>query len=95
MSIISQDKGKIINFDNMTWVYINFDEGDDDVCIRTETVDSLFEDLGYYKTEERAREVLQEIIETYLDCNEQSVLANYAYENCWCLRNVIYEMPAD
>ena len=39
MIIISQDKGKIINFDNMTRVYINFDEGDDDVCIRTETVD--------------------------------------------------------
>ena len=90
MLIISQDKGKIINFDNMTRVYINFDEGDDDVCIRTETVDSLFEDLGYYKTEERAREVLQEIIETYLDCNEQSVLANYAY-----VKNEVYEMPAD
>lgn len=90
MSIISQDKGKIINFDNMTWVYINFDEGDDDVCIRTETVDSLFEDLGYYKTEERAREVLQEIIETYLDCNEQSVLANYAY-----VKNEVYEMPTE
>lgn len=88
MLIISQDKGKIINFDNMTRVYINFDEGDDDVCIRTETVDSLFEDLGYYKTEERAREVLQEIIKAYKE-------TNYEYENCWCLRNVIYEMPAD
>ena len=38
MIIVSQDKGKIINFDNMTRVYITFDEGDDDVCIRTETV---------------------------------------------------------
>lgn len=90
MLIISQDKGKIINFDNMTRVYINFDEGDDDVCIRTETVDSLFEDLGYYKTEERARKVLQEIIETYLDCNEQSVLANYAY-----VKNKVFEMPTE
>ena len=90
MIIISQDKGKIINFDNMTRVYINFDEGDDDVCIRTETVDSLFEDLGYYKTEEGAREVLQEIIETYLDCNEQSVLANYAY-----VKNKVFEMPTE
>ena len=65
MIIVSQDKGKIINFDNMTQVYITFDEGDDDVCIRTETVDSLYEDLGYYKTEERAKEVLQEIISKY------------------------------
>lgn len=65
MIIVSQDKGKIINFDNMTRVYITFDEGDDDVYIRTETVDSLYEDLGYYKTEERAKEVLQEIAQKY------------------------------
>lgn len=66
MIIVSQDKGKIINFDNMTRVYITFDEGDDDVCIRTETVDSLYEDLGYYKTEARAKEVLQEIAQKFL-----------------------------
>ena len=65
MIIVSQDKGKIINFDNMTRVYITFDEDDDYVCIRTETVDSLYEDLGYYKTEARAKEVLQEIISKY------------------------------
>ena len=65
MIIVSQDKGKIINFDNMTQVYITFDEDDDYVCIRTETVDSLYEDLGYYKTEARAKEVLQEIISKY------------------------------
>ena len=49
----------------MTRVYITFDEDDDYVCIRTETVDSLYEDLGYYKTEARAKEVLQEIISKY------------------------------
>ena len=62
MIIVSQDKEEIINFDNMTRVYITFDEDDDYVCIRTETVDSLYEDLGYYKTEARAKEVLQEIV---------------------------------
>ena len=65
MIIVSQDKGKIINFDNMTQVYITFDKDDDYVCIRTETVDSLYEDLGYYKTEARAKEVLKEIVEKY------------------------------
>lgn len=90
MIIVSQDKGKIINFDNMTQIYITFDEGDDDVCIRTETVDSLYEDLGYYKTEARAKEVLQEITKAYLDCNEQNVLAEYAY-----VKNRVYEMPTE
>ena len=88
MIIVSQDKEEIINFDNMTRVYITFDEDDDYVCIRTETVDSLYEDLGYYKTEARAKEVLQEIIKAYLDCNEQNVLAEYAY-----VKNKVYEMP--
>ena len=85
MIIVSQDKGKIINFDNMTRVYINFDEGDDDVCIRTETVDSLYEDLGYYKTEERAKEVLQEIIDMY------------KFNRCEAVgqKNAVYKMPED
>lgn len=90
MIIVSQDKGKIINFDNMTRVYITFDEGDDDVCIRTETVDSLYEDLGYYKTEERAKEVLQEIIHVYRKCNVNYVSTGYGY-----VRNEVFEMPED
>lgn len=83
MIIVSQDKGKIINFDNMTRVYINFDKGDDDFCIRTETVDSLYEDLGYYKTEERTKEVLQEIIDMY------------KFNRCEAVgqKNAVYRMP--
>lgn len=89
MIILSQDKGKIINFDNMTRVYITFDEGDD-VCIRTETVDSLYEDLGYYKTEGRAKEVLGEIIKLYMKCNFHSYGAGYGY-----VANAAFEMPAE
>lgn len=83
MIIVSQDKGKIINFDNMTRVYITFDEGDD-VCIRTETVDSLYEDLGYYKTEGRAKEVLAEITEFW----KYGAMSDYKGFIC-------YEMPKD
>ena len=88
MIIVSQDKGKIINFDNMTRVYITFDEGDDDVCIRTETVDSLYEDLGYYKTEERAKEVLQEIISKY-----KTTLYNSKTNETVVNIPKVYEMP--
>ena len=91
MIIVSQDKEKIVNFDNMTRVYITFDEGDDDVCIRTETVDSLYEDLGYYKTEERAKEVLQEIIRSYrknrtAECDGPTKVLQ---------ETTVYEMPED
>lgn len=89
MIIVSQNKRKIINFDNMTQVYITFDKGDDNICIRAETVDSLCKDLGYYKTEERAKEVLGEIIELYMKCNCDSYGAGFGY-----VANAVFEMPA-
>ena len=90
MIIVSQDKGKIINFDNMTRVYITFDEDDDYVCIRTETVDSLYEDLGYYKTEARAKEVLQEIISKY-----KTTLYNSKTNETVVNIPKVYEMPKE
>ena len=65
MIIVSQDKTKIVNFDNLTQIYITQDEEKTATFIRYETVDSLYDDLGEYKTEERAKEVLQEIIKSY------------------------------
>lgn len=103
MSIISQDKMEVYNFDEIFRLYVdNWLNGEFAIepncfCIKAEKSNDnmICAFLGGYKTEERAKEVLQEIIKAYLDCNEQSVLTNYEYENCWCLRNVIYEMPAD
>ena len=46
--------------------------------------------LGIYDTEERAKEVLQEIIETYEDCNESVVPTGYGY-----VKNKVYEMPKE
>ena len=67
MIIVSQDEKSIINFDNLTQIYITQDEEETATFIRYETVDSLYDDLGEYKTEERAKEVLQEIIKSYRD----------------------------
>ena len=65
MIIVSQDKTKIVNFDNLIQIYITQDEEETANFIRYESVDSLYDDLGEYKTEERAKEVLQEIISKY------------------------------
>lgn len=65
MIIESQDKTKIVNFDNLTQIYITQDEEETAFFIRYETVDSLYDDLGEYKTEERAKEVLQKIVKEY------------------------------
>lgn len=97
MIIVSQDKGKIINFDNMTRVYITFDEGDDDVCIRTETVDSLYEDLGYYKTEGRAKEVLQDISSRYeaIELCKREYHMSEIFGYTFADYTPIYEMPKE
>lgn len=96
MIIISQDKMEVYNFDEIFRLYVDnwsneeFATEPNCFCIKAEksSDNMICAFLGEYKTEERAREVLQEIIKAYKE-------TNYEYENCWCLRNVIYEMPAD
>lgn len=65
MIIVSQDKTKIVNFDNLTQVYITQDEEEKAYFIRFETVDSLYEDLGEYDTKTRAEEILRDIAHWY------------------------------
>ena len=65
MIIVSLDETKIVNFDNLTQIYITQVEEKTAFFIRYETVDSLYDDLGYYKTEKRAKEVLAEIVQKY------------------------------
>ena len=98
MIIASQDKSEIVNFDETFRLYVD-NWSDEDFptepncfCIRAEKsgdhMTSAF--LGEYATMKRAKEVLEEIIKAYLDCNEQNVLAEYAY-----VKNKVYEMPTE
>lgn len=69
MIIVSQDKEIIVNFNNVESIDIVADldgTGKVPYKIYYET-DSKREELGTYKTEERAREVLQEIANKYLE----------------------------
>lgn len=89
MIIVSQDKTKIVNFDNLTQIYITRDEEETATFIRYETVDSLYDDLGEYKTEVRAKEVLQEIVENY----RKNII--HGSSSCFGSTKVVYEMPED
>ena len=63
MIIVSQDKDNVINYDNVKSLWI-----DDNVLDKTNTTFHINADddfLGEYKTEERAKEVLKEIVEKY------------------------------
>lgn len=63
MIIESQDKTEIINFDNVININITDCEEDGYLISAGFVVgrDDNYRDLGYYKTEERAKKVLQEI----------------------------------
>lgn len=63
MIIVSQDEETIVNFDKVKSIWI-----DDNVLDKTNTEFEICaggETLGYYKTEERAKEVLEEIVREY------------------------------
>lgn len=94
MIIVSQDKEKIINFDNIKTIELDRETGFKSIIIFRETsevetgVCGLF--IGHYATRERAKEVLQRIVETYEDCNASAVSTGYGY-----VKNRVYEMTGD
>ena len=96
MVILSQNKKRIFNFENLIEIRVfvrNIYSPKDNVKgydLQGIGQNGKYIILGIYDTEERAKEVLQEIIEAYLDCNEQNVLAEYAY-----VKNKVYEMPTE
>ena len=98
MVIVNQDRSEIVNFDEIFRLYVdNWSDEDFPMeptcfCIKAEKASDnmIYAFLGEYKTKEREKEVLQEIIKAYLDCNEQNVLAEYAY-----VKNIVFEMPIE
>ena len=90
MIIVSQDKDKIINYDNVQLLWIN--EHILNKTIKTFYIYADHDFLGEYKTEERAKEVLQEIWEFYeivkrYECSSDNGIAIF-------LKNTFtYQMP--
>ena len=95
MLILSQDKLEIFNLNEIfrlcidTWSSKEFATEPDCWCIKAEKASDnmICAFLGEYKTEERAKEVLQEIIEAYKESGITQI-DNIQVEN-----KVIYEMP--
>ena len=92
MIIVNQDRDKIINFDNLTQVYITQDEEETAYFIRLETVNCLYDDLGEYETEERAKEVLQEIWDFYEVAKRYECSSNIGM-TVFFGKKFTYEMP--
>lgn len=82
MIIVSQNKDKIINFNNVNYVDVDVDSGE--FIVEINYGDANWDTIGWYKTEERAKEVLEEIVICYAGDGE---FQNQEY--------VYYEMPEE
>lgn len=90
MIIVNQYKDEIVNFDNVVNIQITDCDGDYVIsAIALVGVDDFYRELGYYKTEERAKEVLQEITVRYKNLENMRV----GQPSGLCLP--IYEMPKE
>ena len=88
MIIVSQDKDNVINYDNVKSLWI-----DDNVLDKTNTTFYINADddfLGEYETEERAKEILQEIISKY-----KTTLYNSKTNETVVNIPKVYEMPKE
>ena len=90
MIIVSQDKADIINFDNVKGISV---KENNIIAIGQFTVqeESGAYILGKYKTEERAKEVLQNLIQSYREYRTAEV---DGYTNV-LEETAVYEMPKE
>lgn len=92
MLIINQDRDTIVNFRNITQIFITeCEEEANSYFIRYENLDGAYEDLGVYVTEERAEGVLEEITEQY----EHIETIKYDRRSLRTKDNFIYRMPEE
>lgn len=92
MIIINQDKNNVINYDNVKSLWI-----EDNVLDETNTTFYINADedfLGEYETEERAKEVLQEIIRALIEAKKfESADSMFGFGIIPA--NTVYEMPKE
>lgn len=96
MIIVSQEQDEILNFNNIMNIQVTNCEEDGYLISAGFIVgrDDNYRDLGYYKTEERAKEVLREIIKKYEKIN----LGKYFNAPMIELhgdKSFVYEMPKE
>lgn len=87
MIIVSQDKEKIFVLENLSKIGI-----DEDNAIRPFNLGDKWNELGKYKTKERAKEVLKEIIEQYEYIQRLQENRGYSLSSG---NNYVYEMPKE
>lgn len=92
MIIVNQNKESILNFDNTTTIRIDKQRENYEIVARVNN--GHFATLGEYATKERAKEVLQEIIKTYIESKKvQEATSMFGFSIL--PSNTYYEMPKE
>lgn len=89
MIIVSQNKKNIYNFDNVK----SIDILENEIYISDDILSDMGTCIAHYKTEERAKEVLQEIMNKYKEVKMICDINNKKYEVVD--RPKVYEMPKE
>lgn len=97
MIIVSQDKDVIVNFNNVENIWINnpLENDDGKFEIRAESYSNNML-IGEYETEEKAKEVLQELADTYIGISSlENIVKDLTFdENTQVrIRPKVYYMP--
>lgn len=98
MIIVEQEKTYLVNFNNVSQITLAVNEEENEYAAIAQTIDKEEIALGVYGTEERVKEVLQEIQDSYcafkiLPFMNLSILNGYEGRD---LKNLIsYQMPKE
>lgn len=99
MIIVSQDKSVIVNFNNVDSIEIgNMADNQAKGVIYVRLKNDYFYKLGLYATEERAKEILQEIIKEYKATEAFKACANRISDKVGAIaieEGFSYEMPLE
>ena len=88
MLILSQDRQRVVNFKDITELYVSYI--DDDSTIYCDTNNDNEITLGFYKDKERCKGVLEEILEYYNILKHKEIDALWGYTNS---ASYFYKMP--
>lgn len=99
MVIVSQNRNEIINFNNVMNIGICGEDGEYIISAGVVIgVDDNYRELGVYKTEKRAKEVLEEIATAYTNMEIINIPVIKIHEEISAQRianNVCYTMPQE
>lgn len=100
MIIVNQDRSSIVNFENVVEIFIEDKRAESEkypFAIGYET-EKCCNELGYYETEERAKEVLEEININYANCqmiNIPKATVNQYISSDNLFKVICFKMPEE